>query len=415
MHEDAFKKYNNMCIKYTELIMILKGLVDMGKLAAKIVLTGGPCAGKTTALSRIEVDLTEKGYRVLVISESATELIKGGIKPFGATPFELLLFQRLILEYQLNKEKLYETAVSELPDNEECVIICDRGVLDNKAYIGQQKFTNLLKTMNLNELSLMDNYNLVIHLVTAADGKEEYYTLSNNSARIETVEEAKILDKKTANAWVGHNNLKIIDNSTEFEQKINRVLYSIHNLLGNPYSMKKQRKFAIDLQQSDLSFINDEECTKIKIEQTYIDNNNKDLGYETRLRKRTYGDECTYYFTVQKKQGNGLSKIVTDKKISEKEYLKLFATNNTKSSLSKTRYTFVKHKQYLRLDIFDNQNDLAILEIEPNDENDDVILPDSLHVIEEVTNNPDFQNKFLAERDIKSETKKCTSGIKKIV
>jgi thymidylate kinase len=378
----------------------------MGKLAAKIVLTGGPCAGKTTALSRIEVDLTEKGYRVLVISESATELIKGGIKPFGLTPFELLLFQRLILEYQMNKERLYETAVSELPDDEECVIICDRGVLDNKAYIGQEKFTDLLEKMNLNELSLMDNYDLVIHLVTAADGKEEYYTLSNNSARTETVEEAKILDGKTANAWVGHNNLKIIDNSTEFEEKISRVLYSIHNLLGNPYSMKKQRKFTIDLQQSDLSFINDEECTKIKIDQTYFDNDNKDLGYENRLRKRTYSGGCTYYLTVQKKQENGLAKVVTDKKISEKEYLKLLSTNNTKHSLSKTRYTFIKNKQYLRLDVFDHQSDLAILEIEPTDENDDVIFPDNLHVIEEVTNNPDFQNIFLAKQDIKADIKR---------
>ena len=76
----------------------------MGKLVGKIVLTGGPCAGKTTALSRIEQDLSENGYHVFVVGESATELIKGGIKPFGDKPFDLVLFQKLILKYQLHPE-----------------------------------------------------------------------------------------------------------------------------------------------------------------------------------------------------------------------------------------------------------------------------------------------------------------------
>ena len=43
----------------------------------------------------------------------------------------------------------------------------------------------------------MDNYDMVVHMVTAADGKEEFYTLENNEARSETVEQAKELDKKT--------------------------------------------------------------------------------------------------------------------------------------------------------------------------------------------------------------------------
>ena len=64
----------------------------MGQLVGKIVLTGGPCAGKTTALARIEQDLSEKGYHVFVVGESATELIKGGIKPFGEKTLDLVSF-----------------------------------------------------------------------------------------------------------------------------------------------------------------------------------------------------------------------------------------------------------------------------------------------------------------------------------
>ena len=38
-----------------------------------LVLTGGPCAGKSTGLSRIEQELTNRGYKVYVVAETATE------------------------------------------------------------------------------------------------------------------------------------------------------------------------------------------------------------------------------------------------------------------------------------------------------------------------------------------------------
>ena len=37
----------------------------------KIVITGGPCAGKTTALSWIQNAFIEKGYAVLFVPETA--------------------------------------------------------------------------------------------------------------------------------------------------------------------------------------------------------------------------------------------------------------------------------------------------------------------------------------------------------
>ena len=41
----------------------------------KIVITGGPCAGKSTAMSWIQNAFTELGYAVLFVPETATELI----------------------------------------------------------------------------------------------------------------------------------------------------------------------------------------------------------------------------------------------------------------------------------------------------------------------------------------------------
>lgn len=364
----------------------------MGQLISKIVLTGGPCAGKTTALAQIEENLTELGYHVFIVSESATELIKGGIRPFGFDSIDLLDFQYTILNYQLSKEKIYESAVSFLKENSKCVIIYDRGAIDNKAYIGQEKFNLILNHLGLNELQIMDNYDMVLHLVTAADGKQENYTLGNNSARKETIEEAKALDRATLNAWSGHNNLKIIDNDINFEDKMRKVINEINNLLGNPITIKNQRKYLIDLNKTKLDFLTENTPTKVEIEQTYLENDD----FEKRLRKRTYSGQSTYYITIQRKDGCK-SKIITDKKITEKEYLKFLSSNQILGSLNKIRYSFIKDKQYFKLDIFDNG--MAILELEPTLENKGINIPDFVTVIDDVTGNKEYDNINLVMKD----------------
>lgn len=44
----------------------------------RICLTGGPCAGKTTALITLNQSLTDRGFRVFMVPEAATLLMKGG-------------------------------------------------------------------------------------------------------------------------------------------------------------------------------------------------------------------------------------------------------------------------------------------------------------------------------------------------
>lgn len=360
-------------------------------LYKKIVLTGGPCAGKTTAISRIEQDLIEKGYRVFIISESATELIKGGIRPFGANGIDIIDFQDLIVNYQLEKEKIYEKAANLLKDCK-CVLICDRGVMDNKAYINQELFKEVLTNNNLNELSLMDNYDMVVHLVTAALGAEEFYTLENNAARTETIDEAIELDRKTLNAWVGHRNLKIIENTTTFEEKLNKVLDEVHNLLGSPLTIREQKKYIVTNYNIDMY-----NSIKVDIEQSYIRKTNP--KYEKRLRRRTYGDVSTYYLTIHKKYDGGESKVVIDKKLTEKEYLKLMNESDIESSISKTRYPFTYDNQYFRLDVF--EDGLAVLEVDLTQNKRDVNIPNDFKIKEEVTNDLSYTNYELSKKNIK--------------
>ena len=67
----------------------------------KIVLTGGPCAGKTTALTELEKEFTEKGYQVLMVPEAATILINSGIRPFGPHKLKTVDFQSQVIKLQL--------------------------------------------------------------------------------------------------------------------------------------------------------------------------------------------------------------------------------------------------------------------------------------------------------------------------
>ena len=63
--------------------------------------------------------------------------------------------------------------------------------------------------MNASEIELRDNYDAVFHLVTAAKGAEKFYTLENNKARSERIEEAAIVDDKIISAWTGHPHFRI--------------------------------------------------------------------------------------------------------------------------------------------------------------------------------------------------------------
>ncbi len=196
---------------------------------SKIVITGGPCAGKTTATGWIQNALTRKGYIVLFVPETATELITGGVAPWTCgTNVE---FQKCQMRLQLEKERIFEQAACTM-DADKVVIVCDRGALDNKAYMDDEEFAEILASVGMSEQQLCDNYDAVFHLLTAAKVAEDFYTTANNSARTETVEEATVLDDKVIDSWKEHKHLYIIRNNTpHFEDKMKKLVAEIISFL----------------------------------------------------------------------------------------------------------------------------------------------------------------------------------------
>ena len=121
---------------------------------------------------------------------------------------------------QMLKENYYEEACKRLNYNK-ILLIHDRGFADSKAFVTEDEFNKILKQLKLDFITERDKYDAVFHLVTAAKGAEEFYSLESNVARSETKEQAIMQDTKLISCWTGHPHFRVIDNSTDFETKIN--------------------------------------------------------------------------------------------------------------------------------------------------------------------------------------------------
>ena len=365
----------------------------------KIVLTGGPCAGKTTALTWINNYFSQRGYVVLFVPESATELISNGVAPWTCeTSYEFQIFQ---MKLQKIKEQIFDDAAKTMK-SDKILIVCDRGMIDAKAYMKEVEFKRALKEFNTNETKERDSYDAVFHLVTAAKGKEEAYTLANNVARTETIEEARKVDDRVISAWTGHPHFRIIDNSTDFEGKLERLLKEIAGFLGEPEPYEIERKFLI-YYPNIKELENNPNCTKVDITQTYLKNVD---GSERRIRARGIDGDYLYYLTEKRKVSN-IKRIEVERKLTQDEYLTLMMESDTKlHSIHKTRYCLSEANQYFEIDIYPEWDRQAIMEVELSSEDTKVEIPPFIKVAREVTYNEKYRNHNMAKEMPKQLIKK---------
>ena len=356
----------------------------------KIVITGGPCGGKSTAMSWIQNAFTQMGYAVLFIPETATELITGGVAPW--TCGSNSEYQKCQLRLQLDKENVYEQAAKTM-DAEKVLIVCDRGALDNKAYMDNLEFAQVLEYLGTNEIELRDNYDAVFHLVTAAKGAEEFYTTANNAARTETIGEATAIDDELISAWTGHPHLRVIDNTTSFEDKIKRLIAEISSFLGEPEPLEIERKFLIEY--PDIKWLESiPNCQRIEIIQTYL---KSDKDEEVRVRQRGFDGHYIYFQTTKRKVSD-VKRVEIERRLSESEYIRLLMNADTnRRQIRKDRYCLTYENQYFEIDVYPFWNDKAIAEIELSDENVEVRFPKQIRIIKEVTGDDSYKNASLAK------------------
>lgn len=355
----------------------------------KIALTGGPCAGKSSAMTFLKTELEQAGAEVLCLDETATKLMASGKTPenMGSYAFHSLLFKTQ-LEGEKRLGKLAEKSAAE-----KCVILCDRGLMDSRAYVTDDEFFRYANGHGWFENEILCEYDAVFHLVTAAKGAEEYYQTDNNSVRSEDLEAARRLDDRLISVWTGTPHLRVIDNSTDFDGKLKRLLIETLAVVGIPEPLEIERKFLIFY--PDLKLLNSlPACRRIPLSQTYL--KTPEEG-RFRIRKRGEGEQAVFIKTVKKKISD-IRRIETEERISEAEYNSYFSQKEyCQGAIAKDRYCIVWKNTYFELDVFPFWDKLALLEIELLDESQPFELPDFVTVLREVTFEKQFRNKTLAQ------------------
>lgn len=363
----------------------------------KIALTGGPCAGKTTCICHVREWLADhySGGPVYVVPEAATLVFNGVGRSDDRTAVMQTGYSRqlAILRLQLALEDIFADVV----DTGRAVVICDRGALDNKAYCTSDEWGAVLHDAGLDEGSLLERYDGVVHLVTSADGAAENYRLEGQ--RIEDPASAIRQDHEIQHAYLGHGHQRIVSCSPVFDEKMRRVISEVARLVGIPEPLEVERKFRVRF-----SGIPDGLSSQSLIRQTYLvcpDATPGSADSEERVRKRTSfisrGNSVGYTHTIKRRVGPGVREE-HEETIDGKQYLKYLTRGDSRyHPVDKVRTCFLYNNRVLEHDHYlGNLDGLEILEVEVENLSDPVDFPSWVEVIEEVTNNPRYSNSQLS-------------------
>jgi thymidylate kinase len=125
---------------------IVRNEVSNNTTIIKICFTGGPCAGKTTAISSIANILRDKGFSTMCVPEAATLIFSsGGILNMETyTVYDGMLFQKALMGLQIYLEKQFVDLIKIKPEGRFAFVLCDRGLLDGSVYVEKKVFDALL-------------------------------------------------------------------------------------------------------------------------------------------------------------------------------------------------------------------------------------------------------------------------------
>ncbi|XP_017767078.1 PREDICTED: TRPL translocation defect protein 14 isoform X2 [Eufriesea mexicana] len=425
------------------------------KRVYKVVLTGGPCGGKTTGQMRLCTFFENMGWKVFRVPETATVLLSGGIKfsdlnaeeakGSGSRPSitkssqrhyrnrsnkgearwpEILevnsafKFQENLLRTMLQIENTFFQLGESSSRN--CLIICDRGAMDASAFISKDKWELMAASNGWNNVELRDNrYNQIIHMVSAANGAEDFYSTEDHACRSESVDLARELDYKAAAAWVGHPYFDVIDNSQDFESKLCRMIECVCQKLGidtgdRLQSSSTKVKFLIKGPlPMDSKF---PPFQDFDVVHNYLQSSNPKM--QARLRKRGQKGHWSYIHTIRRPKMCG-QVIEVKTQLTHRDYLNMLAQrDDSHFTIFKRRRCFLINNQYFQLDIYREPahprcQGLMLLETYTALSGDELknILPQFLTIEKEVTGNPDYSMFNLSLREEWNNTNKYCENL----
>lgn len=190
-----------------------------GGKCCRVVLTGGPGGGKTTAADLFRREI---GDQVVVVPEAATLLYLGGFPRAGDNGVRRAT-QRAIYNVQMNLEDAQSAHYKSR------ILLCDRGTVDGAIYWpgDPEEFFSQMGTSLEEELS---RYDAVIFFETAAVGGISIE--GGNPTRIESLPEALSLDQKLKSLWSQHPNFVFVPHEKSFIRKVNAGLQALAKIVA---------------------------------------------------------------------------------------------------------------------------------------------------------------------------------------
>lgn len=186
----------------------------------RIVLTGGPGGGKTTAA---DLFAREIGDNVTLVPESATILFAGGFPRVAESDAQRSV-QRAIFEVQRSLEDVQSKLFPER------ILLCDRGTVDGAAYWpdGHDGFFEAMGSTHDAELR---RYDVVLFFESAAVGGMSFAT--GNRYRTETNDEAADLDRRLRSLWSPHPRFHLVPHNPSFLRKITVGLSILESVVAH--------------------------------------------------------------------------------------------------------------------------------------------------------------------------------------
>ncbi len=186
----------------------------------RIVLTGGPGGGKTTAADLFRREI---GERVVVVPEAATLLFSGGFPRVSETHARKSA-QCAIYHVQKNLEDVQSARYPER------ILLCDRGTIDGAAYWPEDP-AGFFEAVGTTEAAELARYDAVIFFESAAVGGTSIE--GGNPVRIESNEAAVQLDHRLRAIWSRHPKFFVVRHNASFFRKITFGLTALESLVSD--------------------------------------------------------------------------------------------------------------------------------------------------------------------------------------
>jgi predicted ATPase len=188
----------------------------------RVVITGAPCSGKTSAVRALPGLLNKRGLKCVVVPETASHLLASGAF-MRRTPADFLLLQTAILRMQLLTEELVLAAAGDVD-----VVLYDRGALDGAAFVDEGSWRRICRRCGVSGRTLIGRYDLVMLLELPGRG---LYTRGNNHVRTEEYEEAARQQERLAARWGGHRQVVHIPAARTMGQRLKMMEKAIEKCM----------------------------------------------------------------------------------------------------------------------------------------------------------------------------------------